>query len=79
MELRPLKLSLDLQHDPRVIPIKQQLLQDYFSRTQTARPDFTSDVKVLKVPATQLRQQLDSLAFENGKKREYMMILLLFI
>jgi hypothetical protein len=72
MELRPLKLSLDLQHDPRVIPIKQQLLQDYFSRTQTARPDFTTDAKVLKVPATQLRQQLNSLTFGNSKKREYL-------
>lgn len=79
MELRPLKLSLDFQHDPRVIPIKQQLLQDYFSRTQTARPDFTTDAKVLKVPATQFRQQLNYLTFENGKKREYLMILLLLI
>lgn len=72
MEQRPLKQSLDGTQDPRVIPLKQQLLQEYFSRTQTARPSLVSEAKVLKVPVTQLRRTLNSVTFSNLKKREYL-------
>ena len=72
MEQRPVKISLDLQQDPRVLPFKQQLLREYFSRTQTARPSLASDAEVLKVRVTQMRKSLNSLTFSNLKKREFL-------
>ena len=65
-----MKFALDVASDPRVLPLKQQLLQEYQRRTQTAKVDVPSDSEVMKVTVTQLRRTLNSLSYSNLKKTE---------
>ena len=72
----PIKLSLDflsaqdLYRDPRLLTMKDKLLQDYYRYTQTARPPPPGDSVVLKVPSPQLRRLLNALSFANRQKEQ---------
>lgn len=76
MEPKSTKISIDFlatqefYRDPRLLTIKEKLMQEYQRRTQTARLPPPRDSEVLKVHIMQLRRQLNSLRFANLKREQ---------